>query len=85
MERLTQQIAEFYETATPAQIRDTAAAAQTVMDAFLVREEQMQLRGLNSADPNDVAQYDLIENMSPADKQAYYEKVLSDMRLGTDP
>jgi hypothetical protein len=83
MQRLTQQLAEFYKTATPAQIRDTAAAADTVLRAFLEREELTQRLGVNAANPNEVRQVDLILNMSQAERVEYFEKIATELRLGT--
>lgn len=84
-ERLTQQIAEFYKTATPAQIRDTAAAAQTVLTAWAEREALTQRLGANPADPNEMRQVDMILNMAPAQRVEYFERKVAEMRLGTDP
>lgn len=84
MGRLTQQIAEFYQTATPDQIRDTAAAAQKVIGAFLERETLTQQLGVDPANPNEVRQVDLILNMSEAERAAYFQGVVTDLQLGQD-
>ncbi len=84
-ERLNQQMAEFYKTATPEQIRDAGAALQKVMDAWAERENLRQLLG-EDADPSETIRVvEMYQNMNPAQKREYAEAWAARMRLGTDP
>lgn len=85
VERLSQRIAEFYKTATPAQILDTAGAWQRVLGAWVERETLTQQFGVNPANPNEVSQVDMILNMSPAERVEYAERWRTEMAVGTNP